>query len=253
MSGFYQITVGSVAGPVASGARAGGAGRPFVPARPRGLEFLVGRAGHASSPPGRDAARHSAWRYHAFDMAKKPSSLSPPTYQFDQASVLAKLDAILEAELAGVVRYTHYSMMIFGYNRIPIVKWLAERADESLAHARKAGEMITHLGGHPSLAIGPLLETHKHEMGAILREIYAHERQATDQYQELLGLVQGKSVLFEEYAREMVREEELDLGEVDKMLRNPGDVERFAEEEKGGVVLDPGKRSPMGSASPRTK
>jgi bacterioferritin len=31
------------------------------------------------------------------------------------------LNKIMELELAGVVRYTHYSLMVFGYNRIPIV------------------------------------------------------------------------------------------------------------------------------------
>ena len=31
------------------------------------------------------------------------------------------LNKIMEHELAGVVRYTHYSLMVYGYNRIPIV------------------------------------------------------------------------------------------------------------------------------------
>ena len=74
--------------------------------------------------------------------------------------VIDQLNRILECELAGVVRYTHYSMMIFGYSRIPIVKWFQDEATESLAHAQQAGEMVTRLGGHPSLAIGDLLETH---------------------------------------------------------------------------------------------
>ncbi|HSD61771.1 MAG TPA: ferritin-like domain-containing protein, partial [Burkholderiales bacterium] len=78
---------------------------------------------------------------------------------FDKAKVIALLNRILELELAGVVRYTHYSLMVFGYNRIPIVSWLSSQADEGLLHARKAGELITQLGGHPSLGIGPLLES----------------------------------------------------------------------------------------------
>ena len=48
------------------------------------------------------------------------------------------LNKIMELELAGVVRYTHYSLMVYGYNRIPIVSWLKGNADESLAHAHKA-------------------------------------------------------------------------------------------------------------------
>ncbi|HQN65468.1 MAG TPA: ferritin-like domain-containing protein [Methylophilus sp.] len=141
--------------------------------------------------------------------------------------VVKALNKILELELAGVVRYTHYSLMVFGYNRIPIVSWLRGQATESLAHADKAGELITHLGGHPSLAIGPLLETHNHDIGDILRESLEHENTALDAYKALLSLVEGKSVMLEEYAREMIYQEELHLGEVDKMLRKPGDLAKF--------------------------
>lgn len=145
----------------------------------------------------------------------------------DDNPVVLALNTILEFELAGVVRYTHYSLMVFGYNRIPIVSWLRSQATESLDHANKAGEIITHLGGHPSLSIGPLLETHNHDIGDILRESLAHETAALNAYKALLQLVEHKSVMLEEYAREMIYQEELHLGEVDKMLRKPGDVARF--------------------------
>jgi bacterioferritin len=61
----------------------------------------------------------------------------------------------MEYELAGTVRYTHYSLMTYGYNRIPDRELAARQATESLAHATAAGELITQLGEHPSLAIGP--------------------------------------------------------------------------------------------------
>lgn len=141
--------------------------------------------------------------------------------------VIKALNTILEMELAGVVRYTHYALMVFGYNRIPIVSWLRGQATESLDHANKAGELITHLGGHPSLAIGPLLETHNHDIGGILRESLDHESASLECYRKLLQLVEGHSVMLEEYAREMIYAEELHLGEVDKMLRKPGDVATF--------------------------
>ena len=134
------------------------------------------------------------------------------------------LNRIMELELAGVVRYTHYALMVYGYNRIPIVSWLKSNADESLAHAHKAGELVTLLGGHPSLKIGTLLETAKHDVGDILRESLDHEKTAVTFYYELLKLAEGKSVLLEEYAREMIVGEELHLDEVNKMLRKSGDV-----------------------------
>ncbi|MCF8186387.1 MAG: bacterioferritin [Sulfuritalea sp.] len=141
--------------------------------------------------------------------------------------VIKALNLILELELAGVVRYTHYALMVFGYNRIPIISWLRAQASESLVHANKAGELITHLGGHPSLSIGPLLETHNHDIGDILRESLAHESIALNAYKSLLKLVGDESVMLEEYAREMIYQEEQHLGEVDKMLRKPGDLAKF--------------------------
>ena len=142
----------------------------------------------------------------------------------DREAVIAQLNRILECELAGVVRYTHYSMMIFGYSRIPIVAWFQAEATESLAHAQKAGEMVTRLGGHPSLAIGPLLETHQHDIGQILRETLVAERTALDLYLRLLELVAGKAVALEEYARGLIEQEEEHIDEIDKMLRKPGEV-----------------------------
>ena len=142
------------------------------------------------------------------------------------------LNRILEMELAGAIHYTHYSFMVYGYNRIPIVKWLEEQADESMAHARAAGEMVTQLGAHPSLAIGPLLETQKHDIGDILRESLGHERATLAHYETLLKLVQGKNVMLEEFARDHISLEMQHIGEVDKMLRKPGDIEAFEKPEK---------------------
>ena len=144
--------------------------------------------------------------------------------EIDKPKVVALLNKILETELAGVVRYTHYSLMVFGYNRIPIVSWLREQATESMAHATAAGEIITALGEHPSLSIGPLLETHKHDVGDILREALDNERTGLQLYKDLLAQVEGKLVWIEEYARQMIHAEELHAAEVDKMLRKPGEV-----------------------------
>lgn len=151
------------------------------------------------------------------------------THALNKIAVIEHLNTILELELAGVVRYTHYSLMVFGYNRIPIVEWMREQAQESLRHAQEAGELITHLGTHPSLAIGPLLESEKHDIGDILRESLAHERHTLETYQKLLGSVEGHSILLEEYARRMITEEEMHQGEVDKMLRKPGDVKAYGD------------------------
>jgi bacterioferritin len=145
----------------------------------------------------------------------------------EENKVIDVLNQIMEMELSGVVRYTHYSLMVYGYNRIPIVSWLKSNALEGLDHAGRAGEMVTMLGGHPSLKIGDLLETKKHDIGDILRESMDHETETLSIYYSLLELVQDKSVVLEEYAREMIHAEELHVDEVNKMLRNPGDIKPF--------------------------
>jgi bacterioferritin len=146
---------------------------------------------------------------------------------FDKTAAVALLNQILEAELAGVVRYTHYSLMVFGHSRIPIVSWLREQASEGLTHAHEAGELITHFGEHPSLKIGAMLETHQHEINDILLESLEAEKHGLALYYKLLELVKDKSILLEEYARKMIALEEMHLGEVNKMLRKPGEVKAF--------------------------
>jgi bacterioferritin len=143
---------------------------------------------------------------------------------FDKQKVVDLLNRILEQELAGVVRYTHYSFLIFGYSRIPVVEWFRAQAAEALTHAQQAGEMVTHLGAYPSLEIGPLLDRHELSMAEILKDSLETESKALALYKELLVLVDGRSVMLEEYARQMVYAEEMHAGEVDKMMRKPGEI-----------------------------
>src|SRR5438046_10253699 len=99
--------------------------------------------------------------------------------------------------------------MVFGYSRIPIVSWLRGEATICLAHANEAGEMVTHLGEHPSLKIGALLETQKHGINDILQESLEAEREGLALYKKLLELVRERSIFLEEYARKMITSEEM--------------------------------------------
>ena len=132
--------------------------------------------------------------------------------------VLKSLNQILELELAGVVKYTHYAFMVQGPYRISIVQWLREQAQESLTHAELVGEHITSLGEHPTLKIGDLLETHKHSTEDILNECLEHEREAIKAYYKLLKNVQDGSIMLEEFARSQIAAEEMHEAELRKML-----------------------------------
>ena len=138
----------------------------------------------------------------------------------NQKDVINSLNKILELELAGVVRYTHYAFMVQGPYRLSVVQWLREQALESLTHAEAVGEHITSLGEHPTLKISDLLETHKHSTEDILNECLEHEREAIKAYYRLLESVQGASIMLEEYARTQIAMEEMHEAELKKMLRD---------------------------------
>jgi bacterioferritin len=130
------------------------------------------------------------------------------------------LNEIMEYEMAGVIRYTHSSLMITGPNRIPIVQFLQNQATESLAHALQAGELITGLDGHPSQRIAHIQETHNHSVLQILQESLAHELNAVSLYKALLDAVSDASIYLEEYARGQIGQEEQHALELKKMLKD---------------------------------
>lgn len=142
--------------------------------------------------------------------------------ELDVKATQKLLNRIMEFELAGVVRYTHYSLMVAGPNRIPIVAFMKAQATESLLHAQTAGEILVGLGGHPTLSIAEIPETYKHSVKDILEESLNHERTALDIYKKLLEEVEDRSVYLEEFARTQIAQEEMHGLEVRKMLRDVG-------------------------------
>lgn len=144
--------------------------------------------------------------------------------ELDQDEAIEVLNAIVEVELAGAVRYTQYSLMVFGHARIPIMDWMRSQSDEALMHAAAAGEEVTSLGGRVSLGIGELVGTHHDTVDEMMEEMLIHERHGIELYQKLLRVAEGSSVSLEELARQMVRSEEMHVAEIQKMLRKRGDA-----------------------------
>ncbi|BAZ79077.1 MAG: ferritin-like domain-containing protein [Sphaerospermopsis sp.] len=140
--------------------------------------------------------------------------------ELDHQKTIDILNAIMEFELAGVVRYTHYSLMVTGPNRLPIVAFFKAQASESLLHAQQVGEILTGLDGHPTLRIAQMEETFKHSVKDILEESLSHEKKALDMYKTLLNTVEDASIYLEEFARGMIGQEELHNLELKKMLRD---------------------------------
>ncbi|MGK7900672.1 MAG: bacterioferritin [Hormoscilla sp.] len=140
--------------------------------------------------------------------------------ELDVEKTNSQLKQIMEFELAGVVRYTHYALMVTGPNRIPIVNFFKNQANESLLHAQQVGEILTGLEGHPTQRIAPIEESYKHSVKDILEESLNHEKKALELYKELLDTVEDASIYLEEFARGMIGQEELHNIEIKKMLRD---------------------------------
>lgn len=138
----------------------------------------------------------------------------------NKSNIIKLLSKIYDLELNGIIRYTHYSLMIFGPNRLPLIDFFRAQASESLVHANLAGEHITGLDGHPPLNINNIQETHKHDIVDILNESLTHEQEAIDTYYELLKVVEDSSIYLEEYCRTMIAQEESDYIEMKKLLRD---------------------------------
>ena len=140
--------------------------------------------------------------------------------EINSKEVCGILKEIIEYELAGVVRYTHSSLMVTGPYRLPIVAFLKEQANESMLHAQQAGELLVGLDGHPSLKVAKIEETHRHSIKDILEESLEHELHALSLYKKLLSTVADASIYLEEYARGLIGQEEQHSLELKAMLKD---------------------------------
>ena len=134
--------------------------------------------------------------------------------------IIDTLNEIMRYELSGVVRYTHYALMVTGRDRLSLTQFFKEQATESLLHAQQAGELVTGLEGHPSLEISIIEESNKHDSIDLLEESAVHERDAVSLYKDLVNAVEGQSIYLEEYGREMIKAEEIHNIEIQKMLKD---------------------------------
>ena len=138
----------------------------------------------------------------------------------DVNKAIKVLNKIIQYELSGVVRYTHYALMVTGRDRLSLTQFFKDQASESLLHAQQAGELVTGLGGHPTLEISFIEESNKHSSVDLLNESANHEKEAIELYKELCKVAHGQSIYIEEYSREMIKAEEMHSLEIQKMLKD---------------------------------
>jgi bacterioferritin len=141
--------------------------------------------------------------------------------------IVAQLNKLLASELEGANRYLHHSFMVFGFSRKPIVSYLREQSTESIAHATLLGEKIVALGGHPEVRIEAHWEPEKHSVREMLELNLEAEREALKGYVKLLSMVPKEDVALDEMTRDLIRQEQEHLEELEKYLReSPGSAKR---------------------------
>lgn len=136
----------------------------------------------------------------------------------DNKKILGALNEGLEREMSNVVSYLHYSFMVRGVNRGPLVTFFREQAQESFQHATKLGEKIVALGGHPSVRIEPIKETKKHKPDEMLREELGREKEEVKRYRALLRLVDADDIALRVMLEEMIAEEQEGIEDLEKRV-----------------------------------
>ncbi len=143
----------------------------------------------------------------------------------DRDKAIAILNRIVECELAGVIRYTQFSLTVEGEDRAEVATWLRAQADEGLKHAQRAGRLIALLGGQAATASwAPLLGGDVHDIDTILRASLRHETEACHADQQLLELSRGRSVFIEDYARDLIVTETMHINQVGRLMRQPWEM-----------------------------
>ncbi len=139
--------------------------------------------------------------------------------ELDQNKTVELLNAIISFELAGVVRYTYYSLIAVSSKQIDLVDFFKEQASESLTHAQKVGEILTNLDGQSNLKLASI-DIQKQSMQQLIAASWEHETKALELYKELLGVVEGKNVYIEEFVRKMIAEEGTHSLDIKNMLED---------------------------------
>ncbi|MEB3215226.1 MAG: ferritin-like domain-containing protein [Nostocales cyanobacterium 94392] len=137
---------------------------------------------------------------------------------FNREKAINLLQQIFEFELAGVVRYTTYSLLANSTNQNDIIEFFKEQAEESLFHSQKVGEVLVSLNGNPRPYITPISELESYSIKGIMNASLAHEKQALGLYQLLLDAVKGSNSDIEKFVRNMITEESHHMQELVEMI-----------------------------------
>ncbi len=142
----------------------------------------------------------------------------PSKKRLDLAKPIDALQHCFDLEMSGVALYTGLSFRVFGPERVELVRFLREQAQESLLHAQGVGDRMVRLGANPALNAPEDLAENPRTVDDILRISLVHERRAVDGYRAVAAVADDDFALMD-YATRMVAEESDHVAEVELMLR----------------------------------
>jgi bacterioferritin len=131
--------------------------------------------------------------------------------------IIQGLNDALEREMSNVVSYLHYSFMVRGVNRGPLVEFFRGQAQESFGHATRLGEKIVALGGQPSIRVEPIRELKSGTAEAMLREELGREKEEVMRYIALLKLVEN-DIALRVMLEEIVKDEQEGIEELERRV-----------------------------------
>ena len=91
-------------------------------------------------------------------------------------------------------------------------------------HAVEAGEEVTSKGDRVSLALAEATGVYHDHGDDIMKEMLVHERKGIRLYRQLLEMVTGSEISLEEFARQKIRNEEVQVSEIEKIFKRRGDA-----------------------------
>lgn len=135
----------------------------------------------------------------------------------DNKKIVAALNEALEREMSNVVSYLHYSFVVRGVNRGPLVDFFRSQAQESFQHATKLGEKIVALGGQPSVRVEAVQEVTSGTPEQMLREELNREKEEVRRYTKLLKLVRD-DIALRFMLEEIIKDEQEGIEELEKRV-----------------------------------
>lgn len=136
------------------------------------------------------------------------------------ATIIDKLNHLLQDEIVGMHMYLHYSFIVSGPNMIPLKQYLTAQAADGLRHATLIGDKIASLGGAPvTKALDEEFPTSFENAKQMLAACLKFEKEGIGEYTSLLQEVLNKDIALEMFLKTIIADEIHHVEELEKMLK----------------------------------